>query len=116
MYREDYIKRYESLKLSEKQEKTLLDFLDELMFDFPTNNTMQSEGAINAFNNLFFFILGDGNAKDMFEEERFNYKSVKELSFNNCPLKEQAMENSGKFIAELFKVLDKEQFLALQYL
>jgi hypothetical protein len=72
---------FDKIKINKQQEKDISVCLEDLMIHNKSINDdtlQQYEGVTSVFNNLFFFVIGDGLCKDMFSCEEKEYLSVME--------------------------------------
>jgi hypothetical protein len=80
MLREDYKNNYKKLKITKLQKKEICCYIEDNLLIYTTEEF--DIGFSDCFNDLFFFILGSGDTKDMFQETDetiVNIKNIKKL-------------------------------------
>ena len=110
MLREDYHKELKKIKLTKNQEEVLSNHLDQAMaLNIPLEEDLMAvyDGFVSTFNNLYFFIIGDGDCKDMFTDDyEMNYVSVSILTGDYSATNLDSIINLK--VNELVSILKKE--------
>lgn len=105
MFLKNYEKSWHKINLSLSEIEIIGNGIEVFCFndlDFKQErDDLFIEGIIDTFNDLYWFIIGDGDCKDIFVDENINITSIKDTIFPDTKYDETIEKRSLSFIKVL---------------
>ena len=105
MFLKNYEKSWHKINLSLSEIEIIGNGIEVFCFndlDFKQErDDLFIEGIIDTFNDLYWFIIGDGDCKDIFVDENINTTSIKDTIFPDTKYDETIEKRSLSFIKVL---------------
>lgn len=105
MLLDNYEKSWKKINLNPSEISIIVNGIETGCFNDPNfkqeRDDLFIEGIIDTFNDLYWFIIGDGYCKDIFVDENINTTSIKETIFPDTKYDETIEKRSLSFIKVL---------------
>lgn len=106
MLLKNYKNKYKKLNIKKSQIIKISDFIEDEMFK------MKSNGWIDTFNDLYWYIIGEADYKDIFSKEEDINVSV--LSIKSIEIEDLKLNLIKKFVSFIKETLDDIQYKEFQ--
>lgn len=118
MFLKNYKKSWNKINLSHSEIDIIGNGIEIFCFnDFAFKQERQDlfiEGVIDTFNDLYWFISGDGDCKDIFIDENINTISIKDTIFPNTKY-DETIEKRSLYLIKILKENLKPEKISLFY-